>query len=88
MIYDVYWDNCFIDHTFPKLEEMKLSSCLSIDDAELEKFNTSNSTTKKLFIDNNNELKWVNITQAISENLQNSVELKIDQKYFKNKNRN
>lgn len=81
-LYDVDWDNYCIDHTFPKLEEVLLSSCSTIDDAEFKKFITSNPTLKKLSIDDNSELKSVSIIQAIGKNLQNLVELKIDQEHF------
>lgn len=85
-IYDVDWDNYCIDHTFPKLEEVQLTSCSTIDDAEFKKFITSNPTLTKLSISDNSELKSVSIVQAIGKNLKNLVELKIDQEHFEKEN--
>lgn len=81
-IIDVDWDNYCIDHTFPKLEEVHLASCTTIDEAEFKKFITSNRTLKKLSIHDNSELKSASIIQLIGKNLTDLVELEIQQEHF------
>lgn len=84
-ISDVDWDNHCIDHTFPKLQEVSITCCSTIDDAEFKKFIASNTTLKKLTIDNNSELKSASIIQSIGQHLKNLVELEIDQEHFEGK---
>lgn len=78
----VAWDNCCIDQTFPKLEEVRLAECSTIDNDEFKKFITSNPTIKKLSIDDNSELKSGGIIHLIGQHLKNLVELEIDQESF------
>lgn len=82
---DFDWDNVCIDHAFPKLEEVHMNGCSTVDDAEFKKFIQLNPTLKKLSISGNSELKSASIFQAIGQYSKNLVELEIDQENFERK---
>lgn len=78
-----YRDFKCINQQFPKLEEISLVDSSALNDADLIGFVTLNPTLKKLVIENNHNVKSVEIIRVISQHLRNLVELGIDQCFDK-----